>query len=89
MPKPNCGSSNNGMTAKKTFAEPNTFAKILHIFPEKLIRDWGTILEVLNCGHRVDPEKFGTFCDAWLDEFHSNKNINWNILNPTMHMVIL
>ena len=41
----------------------------------------GTLLDSINCGYELDPDKFQALCDSWLDRFYAS-NMAWNVLSP-------
>ena len=63
--------------------------EILQIYPHKLVYDLKVLIQALNCGKPLDSQKFKEFTQNWLQEFHSNPKINWNILTPTMHLLMV
>ena len=87
-PNPKGGNSNTGRTAKRAFENPAIFAEITG-FPEDLIRDFDTLVTALACGEQVDPVAYKALADSWLDRFFANKDINWSILSPSVHMILV
>ena len=46
-----------------------------------------TLLDAINCGYKLDAEKFQLFCDSWLDRFFAS-HISWNVLSPYCHLIL-
>lgn len=60
------GTSNDGNSARRAFSEEKTFAEVTGV-SEDLIRRLHIILQVMACGHQIDPHKFKGFCDETAD----------------------
>ena len=86
--KPGSGTTTTGMTAKKAFKKPKVLAKIVHI-PYVLIKKWKILMDSLNSGWEVDPEKYDAAAKEWLDLFHGDKSVKWSILNATIHLFLI
>ena len=68
-----------------------TIVKIKHFtsgVPADLIRDYNTLMTALTCGADISPSEFEVLAESWLDRFHDNEDLNWNILAPTVHLVL-
>ena len=87
FPKHGTGNSTTGMTAKIAFKRPKLLAKIVHV-PYFLIKGWKDMMDALNSGYKVCPEKFDVKANEWLDFFHSDESIQWNILNSATHCLL-
>ena len=87
FPKHGTGNSTTGMTAKIAFRNPKLLAKILHV-PYFLIKCWKDMMDALNSGYKVCPEKFDNKANEFLDFFHEDKSIRFNILNATTHTIL-
>ncbi|CAH2101195.1 unnamed protein product [Euphydryas editha] len=82
VPKAGYGSSNDGNTSRRFFEKPQVYAEITGI-TLKLIERFSVILEVISSGHRMNTEKFTTYChDTALlyVELYS-----WHPMSPTVH----
>ena len=55
--KRGAGSTNDGNTARRFFANPSVAARVTG-FDENLLRRFATILDTMACGFEVDTEKF-------------------------------
>ena len=53
-----------------------------------MIEDFYFLVATLSCGQDVNPDSFDVLAKDWLRRFHSNNDINWNWLSPTMHLVL-
>ena len=82
-PKPGGGTTNDGRCSRLAFADPEQFSKITGV-PVDLIRDFNALVVALCSGAKIDPAKFEGLANSWLDRFHSNPNISWNVLCPTV-----
>ena len=60
---------------------------ILKIYPYEMVEDLKVLIEVLDSGLPIDPEKLRAFCQKWLDSFHSS-GLTWHWLSPTMHLLM-
>ena len=74
----------NGRTARLAFAEPEKLSQLTGV-PVDLIRDFDALVVALCSGADISPIAFEGLANSWLDRFHSNENISWNILCPTVH----
>ena len=83
------GNSNCGNTARICFDNLEIFVEILKIYPYDLVEDLRVLIEVLDSGLPVDPEKFRAFCEKWLDRFHDPAlGLDWHWLSPTLHLLM-
>lgn len=60
IPKPGSGTTNDGNTARKFFANPPLSSSIKGI-DEEIIRRFGVILKTIACGFKIDAEAFKTY----------------------------
>ena len=56
--------------------------------PVRLVRILAILLNAINCTLPLDPKKFQALADEFLEIFHKSK-ISWNILNPSIHMLLV
>lgn len=61
VPKPEFGTSNNGNTARRFFANPQLAAEVIGI-DEELIKRCSVILRILNCGYDIKFPEFKQYC---------------------------
>ena len=47
-----------------------------------------TAIQAIDCPKRINPEKYHTFAQNWLDDFHSSI-VNWSWLSPTVHLLFV
>ena len=73
----------DGRCSRIAFAEPENFSKMTGM-PIDLIRDFDALVVALCCGAKINPIEFEALANSWLDRFHSNPNISWNVLSPTV-----
>ena len=73
----------DGRCSRLAFSNPEKFSKITGI-PEDLIRDFDKLVIALCSGADIIPSKFDEDAQFWLDRFHGNANISWNVLCPTV-----
>ena len=65
------------------------FVDILKIYPYELVEDLKALIELLDSGYPIDPEKMRKFCDNWLDRFHDpNLGLDWHWLSPSLHLLM-
>ena len=83
----NCGgTSNDGSTSRRFFAEAETSASILRIDVNLILR-FRTILNAINCNQDIDVEKFEPYCAATA-QLHV-KEYGWYPMIPTVHKVLV
>ena len=78
--KSGSGTTNSGNTSRLALAQPEKLAEIV-MLPVDLVQDMATMLDALNCGYELSPEKWQEMADSWLDRFHES-DMSWNILSP-------
>lgn len=61
-PKPGCGSTNDGNTARRFFSNPDLSSKITGI-EKNLITHFSIILRVLSSGYPIDIETYKVLLD--------------------------
>lgn len=87
MPKPGgCGTTNNGNTARRAFADPDLFADCLGL-DKQLIRNLKTILIALSCHLPIDPIRFGELCTSTAEIYV--KSYNWFYMSSTLHKILI
>ena len=52
--------------------------------PVDLIKDYNDLLVAISSGGDLDPIAFEADANSWLDRFHANDDLNWNILSATV-----
>ena len=77
----------DGRCSRVAFANPEKFSEISGV-PVDLIKDFDTLVVALCCGADISPEEFEKKAEDWLDRFHGNDDISWNVLSPTVHLVL-
>lgn len=86
---PNSGTTNDGNTARRVFANEESrgiFAEILGV-SKWLVDDIHVILVAINCGLPVDSKKFGTFCSNLARKYEAA--YNWHPMTTTMHKILI
>ena len=83
MPKQGGGTFIDGNAVRTCFSRPKTFAHLIE-FPVDLIRDFYTLITAIVSGADIKPAEYKALADSWLDRFHSNSSINWNILRDIL-----
>ena len=73
-----------GNSARKFFKNAKEVSEILGI-PEYFIVDIGHIWIALVSGLPIDAEKFGNFCDEFIQKFKNDPSINFYQFSPTLH----
>lgn len=84
--KQGSGSSNNGNTSRRFFADPKITAEITGV-DEELIRRFATILQTINCGEEINSEKFGSYAYKTAKIFI--EKYSWYFMPITVHKVLL
>ena len=79
MVKQGGGTFIDGNAVRTCFSRPETFAHLID-FPVDLIRDFYTLITAVVSGADIKPVEFRLLANSWLDRFHSNSSISWNIL---------
>lgn len=79
------GTSNNGNTARRFFADPQFAAETTGV-NVALIKRFKTILITLSCGRQVDPKKFQKYGTETANLFC--KHYKWFNMPPSIHKVI-
>lgn len=85
MPKQGYGSTNDGNTARRFFADPTYAAQITGI-DETYIYRLSVILRTMSCGQVIDTTKFKTYAEETAD-LHLNL-YQWYNLPPTIHKIL-
>ena len=83
------GTSNTGPTVKAAFQDVNTLANIVHA-PLDLVYGLKTVFSALNNSddELLSPERFKEFGNNWLDSLANNDSYNWNVTNPSVHLIM-
>ena len=76
-----------GNSARIFFNNPTIVSKILGI-PKYIIQDLGTIWKTLASGFPIDAEKFGNFCDKFVQKFQNDESVCWFFFSPTIHKIL-
>ena len=78
-----------GNLVKDAFRDPALFAKVLGMPKlEPLIRDIDSLLVAVNSREMVDVQAFRAKCTVILDYFHDDEELNYNIMSPSIHMLL-
>ena len=72
----------DGNAVRAAFRRPVAFSHLID-FPVDLIRDFHRLIVAITSGADVSPTKYKELADSWLDRFHRNEFISWNVLSPT------
>ena len=82
-PRSGGGTSMDGRCSRVAFANPEKFSEICGV-PVDLIKDFDNLVVALCCGADINPVEFEKKAESWLDRFHENTDISWNVLCPTV-----
>lgn len=85
-PKPGCGNSNDGNTARRFFANPEISADITKV-DLTLIKKLHTILIVVSSGQNINIEKFRSFAHETAKYFV--EKYPWYCMPPTLHKFLI
>lgn len=85
MPKQQTGNTNDGNTARKFFRNAQKSAEITG-FNLDLIKRFHVLLESLNCGLKIDSEKFGEYARETLELYL--KEYFWYSMPVSVHKVL-
>lgn len=85
-PKPGCGSTNDGNTARRFFQNPDLSAEITGI-DKQLITNFSTILRVLASGCRINLDKFGILLNNTRDLYLNL--YSWYYMPSSIHKVLI
>lgn len=86
MVKQGAGSSNDGNTSRRFFANSEATAQITGV-DEELIRRFGVILQVISCGEHVDVEKFRQYCTATAHRYV--ELYSWYYMPASVHKLLV
>ncbi|XP_063221512.1 uncharacterized protein LOC134535904 [Bacillus rossius redtenbacheri] len=86
VPKQGFGTTNDGNTSRRFFAEPDTASRITGVNVE-LIKSLKVILEAISSGHHIDETKFHKYAYETAKLYVSL--YSWHPMIPTMHKVLL
>ena len=45
-------------------------------------------IQAIDCPKKINADKYHTFAQTWLDEFHSS-TVKWSWLSPTVHLLFV
>jgi len=80
------GSSNDGNTARRFFANPAETASITGV-SEELISRFATILTTINCTAEIDPDKFERYCNDTADLYV--QLYSWYYMPNAVHKILI
>ena len=85
-----CGNSNDGNTARKAFANPKAFARILSDDEKvvELVEILADLINTINTTLSLDADAFDALAKQFLDVFYSS-SVEWNILSPSVHLLLI
>lgn len=86
IPKPGFGSTNNGNTAKRFFADPTLASNITGVNID-LIQRFGTILRTIASGFNINPVEFKKYC-AETAELYIQR-YKWFYMPQTVHKILI
>lgn len=86
VPKAGFGNSNDGNTSRRFFKDHELSATILGI-DSVLVYRLKVILEAISSGHKIDTEKFGSFC--WDTAKLYVELYPWHPMTPTLHKILM
>lgn len=86
IPRQGSGTSNDGNTARKFFANPECVAGITKV-DLNLIKQFAVILQVLASGKKIQLEKFQNYCFVTAQLFVSN--YPWFYMPASVHKILL
>lgn len=84
-PKQGFGSTTDGNTARRFFADPLTASKATGV-DEELIRRFAVILFVLSSGNVIKVEEFEKYCGNTLALY--KEKFSWYPMTPTVHKIL-
>lgn len=80
------GTSNDGNTARRFFANPTVTARITGV-DENLIRQFSVLLETLSSGYAIDSQKFKEFADQTIQIYI--ENYSWYYMPASVHKILV
>ena len=85
-----CGNSNDGNTARKAFAHPKAFARILSDDPKvvELVEILADLINAINTTLPLNADNFDALAKKFLDIFYSS-SVEWNVLSPSVHLLLI
>lgn len=86
VPKAGLGSTNDGNTSRRFFADVENAANITGVDFD-LINKFRIILEVISSGHKVDVPKLAVFCKETA-RLYVNL-YEWHPMTPTVHKILM
>lgn len=85
-PKQGSGTSNDGNTARRFFADPETSAEITGI-DIRLIKRFAVILQTISSGFEIDVEKFSEYTKETAKLY--NELYNWYYMPSSVHKILI
>lgn len=86
VPKQGFGTSNDGNTARKFFADPTLAAEITGV-DEELIRRFGVILKTINSGYEIKYAEFDKYCLETAERYIHM--YNWYYMPTSVHKILI
>lgn len=86
VPKQGFGTTNDGNTARRFFADPEISARITGVNVE-LIKRFKVILETITSGYHIHENKFKTYANETAKLYV--KLYNWHPMTPTIHKILI
>ena len=86
-PRPGGGTMMDGRCSRLAFSRPEKFSQLSGM-PIDLIKDYNRLVVALASGADLSPKEYGILANSWLDRFHANEDICWNVMSPTVHLVL-
>lgn len=85
-PKPGCGSTNDGNTARRFFSNPELSAQITGL-DVTLIKQFDILLKTLSCGFEINLVEFQKFCLETRKQYLSL--YSWYYMPVTVHKILV
>lgn len=86
VPKPGYGSSNDGNTSRRFFANAKVSSEITGV-DLNLIERFGVILEVISSGYKINVERFSEYCRETAKLYV--ELYSWHPMSPTVHKILI
>lgn len=84
--KQGMGTTNDGNTSRRFFSDPSLTADITGV-NENLIRRFTVILQAINSGVHIDPDKFGKYCQETANMYVGL--YGWYYMPVTVHKILI
>lgn len=85
-PKQGYGSTSDGNSARRFFADPTTASKATGV-DETIIRRFSVILFSLSSGREVNIDKFQEYCSTTCTLYE--EMYSWYLMTPTVHKILV